>query len=115
MGLIDIPGMRKNFGGELREQPGEIIVSFTICPRRQFQHALAAGPQLLGVTLRCHFTRLIRHLIHLSKKLILRRAVPDISAAKSFHDLESEFPAVPLQPAHGKPRDFMAHGAKLAI
>jgi hypothetical protein len=85
--------MRKNFAGELREQPGKIVVLFAIRPGCQFEHALAAGPQLLRIARR-HFTRLIRHLSHLSKKLTLRRAVPDISAAKSFHDLESEFRAV---------------------
>jgi hypothetical protein len=94
MGLFHIPGMGKDFGGELGKQAGEIVVLFAISPRRQFEHTLAADPQLLGIMLRCHFTRLIRHLIHLSKKLTLRRAVPDISAAKSFHDLESEFRAV---------------------
>jgi len=84
--------MRKNFGGELREQPGEIIVSFTISPRRHFEHALAAGPQLLGVTLRCHFTRPIRHLLHLRKKLILRRAVPALK--QDFLDMEERWLAL---------------------
>jgi hypothetical protein len=81
--------MRENFGRELGKKPRKIVVLFARSPRRQFEHALAAVPQLLGITLRCHFTRLIRHLVHLSKKLTLRRAVPDISAAKSFHELES--------------------------
>jgi hypothetical protein len=91
--------MRKNFGGELSKQSGEIVVLFAISPGRQFEHAFAAGPQLLGITRRRHFTRLIRHLIHLSKKLTLRRAVPYISAAKSFHDLSNRVPGpFPLQP-----------------
>jgi hypothetical protein len=86
--------MRKNFGGELRQQPSEIVVLFTISAGGQFEHALAATPQLLGITRRCHFTRLIHHLNHLNKKLTLRRPVPDISPAKSLHDLQSQFPPV---------------------
>jgi hypothetical protein len=88
--------MRKNLGGELGKQPGEIVVLFTISARRQFEHALTAAPQLLSIARRYRFRRLIRHLIHLSKKLTLRRLVPDISTAKSFHNLESEFPAFPF-------------------
>jgi hypothetical protein len=92
--------MRKNLGGELGEQPGEIVVLFTISPGRQFEHALTAAPQLLGITRSCRFRRLIRHLIHLSKKLTLRRLVPDTSAAKSYHDLKQEFPGrFPATPA----------------
>jgi hypothetical protein len=75
--------MRKNFGGELGKQPGEIVVLFTISPGCQFEHALTAAPQLLGITRSCRFRRLIRHLIHLSKKLTLRRLVPDISIRRS--------------------------------
>ena len=93
VGLLHVPGMGKNFGGELGEQAGEIVVLFTIGPGRKFEHALAASPHYL--------TRLIRHLIHLSKKLTLRRPVPDISAAKSFCGLESEFPAVSLHRPRG--------------
>jgi hypothetical protein len=42
----------------------------------------------------------------LSKKRTLRRLVPDISAAKLFHDLTQEFPGVSLQRPRGAlPRD----------
>ena len=71
--------MRENFGRELGKKPREIVILFAISPRRQFEHALAAGPQPLGITVHCYSTRLIRHLIHLSKKLTLRCPVPDIS------------------------------------
>src|SRR5262245_33519168 len=86
--------MRKNFGGKLGKQPGKIVVLFTRRPGRQFEHALAAAPQLLGITRRCHLTRPIRHLVHLSKKRTLPRLVPDISPAKPFHDPGSKFPAL---------------------
>jgi len=79
--------MRKHFGGELRKQSGKIVVLFTISPGRQFEHPLAAGPQLPDITGRLRLARLIRHLIHLSKKLTLRRPVPDIAAAKLFRNL----------------------------
>ena len=52
VGLLHVPGMGKNFGGELVEQAGEIVVLFTIGPGRKFEHALAAGPQLLDITRR---------------------------------------------------------------
>ena len=52
VGLLHVPGVGKNFGGELGEQAGEIVVLFTIGPGRKFEHALAAGPQLLDITRR---------------------------------------------------------------
>jgi hypothetical protein len=79
--------MRKHFGGELRKQSSKIVVLFTIRPGRQFEHPLAAGPQPPDIAGRRRFACLIRHLIHLSKKLTLRRPVPDIAAAKLFRDL----------------------------
>jgi len=68
VGLFHIPGMRKNFGGEPGEKPGEIVVLFTRGPGRQFEYALPAGPQLRGITRGRRLARLIRHLVHLSKK-----------------------------------------------
>ena len=47
--------MRKHFGGELCKQPGKIVVLFTISPGRQFEHPLAAGPQLPDITRRRSF------------------------------------------------------------
>ena len=58
--------MRKHFGGELRKQPGKIVVLFIISPGRQFEHPLAPGPQLPDITRRRRFACLIRHLVHLS-------------------------------------------------
>jgi hypothetical protein len=83
--------MRKDLGGELGEEPGKIVVLLAIGSGGQFKHVLAAVPQLLGIATRFHFTRLIRHLVHLNKKLTSRRLVPDISLTKPFHDLKSEF------------------------
>jgi hypothetical protein len=111
MGLFHVPGMRKNFGGELSKKPGEIVVLFTISPGRQFEHVLPAAPQLLDITRGCRFRRLIRHLIHLSKKLTLRCLVPDISTAKSFRDHWTEFPATFLQPWRFAAREGSKIGA----
>ena len=52
VGLLHVPGVGKNFGGELGEQTGEVVVLFTIGPGRKFEHALATGPQLLDITRR---------------------------------------------------------------
>ena len=52
MELLHVPGVGKNFGGELGEQTGEVVVLFTIGPGRKFEHALATGPQLLDITRR---------------------------------------------------------------
>jgi hypothetical protein len=55
----------------------------------------------------------------LSKKLTLRRPVPDISAAKSFHDLESEFHAFSIAarkgalPCAGVPEIALGRGTKM--
>ena len=82
--------MRKDLGRELCEQPGKVVVLFAISPCRQFEHPLAAGSQLVCIVPGRHLTLPIRHLVHLSNKLIFPRQVPDIRRS-SFAELRRKF------------------------
>jgi len=49
-GSFDLLDVVKSFGGQLGEQAGKIVVFFAIGPVSQFDHALGARSQFIGIT-----------------------------------------------------------------